>query len=91
MDLNDLWKTNKLNTVQRSTKDQIDWKLIARHLPDMLQVAFSIQAGLDCTLDHPTQAGTTSRKNKLYYAFRGLGRVVRTLFLLEYEWNIEPL
>jgi hypothetical protein len=25
------------------------------------------------------------------YAFRGLGRVVRTLFLLEYEWNIEPL
>ncbi|MDP2427584.1 MAG: Tn3 family transposase, partial [Methylobacter sp.] len=28
--------------------------------------------------------GTASRKNKLYFAFRELGRVVRTLFLLEY-------
>jgi TnpA family transposase len=28
--------------------------------------------------------GTASRKNKLYFAFRELGRVVRTMFLLEY-------
>jgi len=28
--------------------------------------------------------GTASRKNKLYFAFRELGRVVRTTFLLEY-------
>jgi len=30
-----------------------------------------------------------SRKNKLYYAFRELGRVVRTIFLLEYISNDE--
>jgi len=28
--------------------------------------------------------GTASRKNKLYFAFRDLGCVIRTLFLLEY-------
>jgi TnpA family transposase len=28
--------------------------------------------------------GTASQKNKLYFAFRELGRVVRTMFLLEY-------
>jgi TnpA family transposase len=28
--------------------------------------------------------GTASRKNRLYYAFRELGRVIRTLSLLEY-------
>lgn len=28
--------------------------------------------------------GTASRKNKLYYAFRELGRVIRTISLLEY-------
>jgi hypothetical protein len=33
--------------------------------------------------------GTASRKNKLYFAFRELGRVVRTVFLLEYISNDE--
>lgn len=28
--------------------------------------------------------GTASRKNKLYFAFREFGRVVRTTFLLDY-------
>jgi TnpA family transposase len=33
--------------------------------------------------------GTHSRKNRLYLAFRELGRAVRTLFLLEYINDIE--
>lgn len=33
--------------------------------------------------------GTASRKNKLYFAFRELGRVVRTIFLLEYIGDVE--
>jgi TnpA family transposase len=32
---------------------------------------------------------TYSRKNKLYFAFRELGRVVRTIFLLRYLSNVE--
>ncbi len=66
------------------TKDSIDWDLIACHLPDMLQVAQSIRAGRISPSTILRKLGTSSRKNKLYFAFRELGRIVRTLFLLEY-------
>jgi TnpA family transposase len=66
------------------TKDNVDWDLIARHLPDMLQVAQSIRAGRISPSTILRKLGTASRKNKLYYAFRELGRVIRTISLLEY-------
>ena len=66
------------------TKEAIDWDLIACHLPDMLQVAQSIRAGRISPSTILRKLGTASRKNKLYFAFRELGRVVRTIFLLEY-------
>lgn len=66
------------------SKDVIDWDLIACHLPDMLQVAQSIQAGRISPSTILRKLGTASRKNKLYFAFRELGRAVRTMFLLEY-------
>jgi TnpA family transposase len=72
------------------TKDNINWELIARHLPDMLQVALSIKAGRIAPSTILRRLGTASRKNKLYYAFRELGRVIRTCFLLEYV-NSEEL
>jgi len=71
------------------TKEAIDWNLIASHLPDMLQVAQSIRAGCISPSTILRKLGTASRKNKLYYAFRELGRVVRTVFLLEYISNDE--
>ncbi len=66
------------------TKEAIDWDLITCHLPDMLQVAQSIRAGRISPSTILRKLGTASRKNKLYFAFRELGRVVRTTFLLEY-------
>ena len=66
------------------TKEAIDWDLIACHLPDMLQVAQSIRAGRISPSTILRKLGTASRKNKLYFAFRELGRVVRTTFLLDY-------
>ena len=66
------------------TKEPVDWDLIACHLPDMLQVAQSIRAGRISPSTILRKLGTSSRKNKLYFAFRELGRVVRTTFLLEY-------
>lgn len=72
------------------SKDNIDWELIARHLPDMLQVALSIKAGRIAPSTILRKLGTASRKNKLYFAFRELGRIVRTCFLLEYV-NSEDL
>ena len=62
----------------------MNWKLIEQHLFDMLQVAQSIKAGRISPSTILRKLGTASRKNKLYYAFRELGRVIRTAFLLEY-------
>ena len=53
-------------------------------MPDMLQVILSIQAGKVIPSTLLRKFGSKSRKNKLYRAFRELGRVERTLFLLNY-------
>jgi TnpA family transposase len=62
----------------------IDWELIGRHLKDMLRVVISIKAGKIAPSTILRRLGTASRKNKLYYAFRELGRAIRTQFLLNY-------
>ena len=67
----------------------IDWGLIDRHLKDMLRVVISIKAGKIAPSTILRRLGSASRKNKLYYAFRELGRVVRTLFLLKYINDVE--
>lgn len=67
----------------------IDWKLIETHLPDMLRVAVSIKLGKISASAILRRLGTYSRKNKLYFAFRELGKVVRTMFLLRYIGDVE--
>jgi TnpA family transposase len=62
----------------------VDWALIESHLPDMLRVALSIKAGRLLPSAILRRLGTYSRKNRLYFAFRELGRVIRTSFLLRY-------
>ncbi|MDF5375974.1 Tn3 family transposase [Vibrio parahaemolyticus] len=67
----------------------INFKLIETHLRDMLRVAVSIKKGQITASTILRRLGTYSRKNKLYFAFRELGKVVRTLFLLRYIDEIE--
>jgi TnpA family transposase len=62
----------------------IDWDLIERHYEDMLRVAVSIKAGMITPSTLLRRLGSKSRKSKLYFAFRELGRVIRTMFLLRY-------
>jgi TnpA family transposase len=62
----------------------VNWELIETHLPDMLRVVLSIKAGKFTASTILRKLGTYSQKNKLYQAFCELGRVVRTVFLLEY-------
>jgi TnpA family transposase len=62
----------------------IDWGLIERHFPDMLRVAVSIKAGRITPSTILRRLGSESVKNKLYFAFCELGRVIRTMFLLRY-------
>jgi TnpA family transposase len=62
----------------------VDWPLIETHWQDMMQVILSIQAGKILPSTLLRKLGSHSRKNKLNRAFRELGRVERTLFLLRY-------
>ena len=64
--------------------EAIDWDLIERHYEDMLRVAVSIKAGMITPSTLLRRLGSKSRKSKLYFAFRELGRVIRTMFLLRY-------
>lgn len=64
--------------------DTIDWEKIATHWQDLMRVVLSIKAG---TISSPVllrKLGTYSRKNRLYQAFREVGRVIRTIFLLQF-------
>lgn len=69
--------------------EQIDWTLIETMLPDMLRVALSVKAGKITPSAILRRLATYSRKNKLYFAFRELGRVIRTKFLLQYISDID--
>jgi TnpA family transposase len=69
--------------------DEIDWDLIATHARDMIQVALSIQAGRVMPSMLLRRLTAYNRKNLLYRAFRELGRVERTLFLLRFISNAE--
>jgi len=69
--------------------ESIDWALIGTHLHDMLRVVVSIRLGKITASSSLRRLGTYSRKNKLYFAFRELGKAVRTLFLLRYIDDIE--
>ncbi len=64
--------------------DMVDWDFMERHVRDMLQVILSIQAGKVLPSMLLRKLGIRNRKNKLYRAFRELGRVERTIFLLRY-------
>ena len=71
------------------TNDKIDWSLIEAHYKDMLRMVMSIQSGKIKASTILRKLCTKSRKNKIYQAFRELGRVIRTMFLLNYINDIE--
>ena len=66
----------------------IDWKLIQTHWFDMMRVVLSIREGKISSATILRKLGNYSRKNRLYQAFRELGRAVRTEFLLRYIQDI---
>ncbi|BAQ63191.1 mobile element protein (plasmid) [Geminocystis sp. NIES-3708] len=65
-------------------KDTINWQLIETHFQDLMQVVLSIYTGKISSVTLLRKLGNYSLKNRLYKAFRELGRVIRTIFLLEY-------
>nr|WP_083865915.1 Tn3 family transposase [Deinococcus peraridilitoris] len=70
--------------------ESIDWALIEEHYDDLLRVCVSIKAGRIFPSTVLKRLGSAGRKrNKLYVAFRELGRAVRTASLLRYLANAE--
>lgn len=82
-------KNIKFDNINPLFSESIQWELIETHLPDMLRIVLSIKAGKITPSTILKRLGTASRKNKLYFAFRELGRVVRTEFLLKYIADAE--
>ncbi len=70
-------------------RDTIDWKLIETHVVDMRRVVVSVKLGKITASTILRCLGTHSRKNKLYFAFRELGKAIRTIFLLKYIGDAE--
>jgi TnpA family transposase len=65
-------------------KGVINWELIKIHWSDLLRVVLSIKSGKISSDMLLRKLGNYSHKNKLYQAFRELGRVIRTIFLLQF-------
>ena len=80
----DQFAVEQIEHIRELFSGAIDWTLIKTHLPDMLRVAISISQGRIRSSTILRKLGTYSRKNKLYWAFCELGRVVRTVFLLNF-------
>src|SRR5690606_31522385 len=78
-----------LQHIQSLFHEPIQWDRIEKYYPDMLRTTMSIKAGKITASTILRRFGTKNRKNKLYFAFRELGRVVRTMFLLEYITDLE--
>ncbi|MFI7705439.1 Tn3 family transposase [Nonomuraea sp. NPDC049480] len=64
--------------------EAIDWTLIETHWTDLLHTAISIRENRLSSVTLLRRLGNHSRKNRLYRAFRELGRAVRTITLLRY-------
>ncbi len=79
---------NAYKNINALFSDVIDWRLIELHLPAMLRVAVSIKTGKITPSAILRRLGTYSRKNKLYFAFVELGKVIRTMFLLSYIGDV---
>ena len=82
-------KTTSYKHIESIFNSIVNWKLIEKHWQDLMQVILSIQAGKVLPSMLLQKLGTHNRRNKLYRAFAELGRVIRTLFLLNYLSDVQ--
>jgi len=82
-------KNTVYNHINPLFDEPVNWDLIETHWQDLMRVVLSIKAGKVLPSTLLRKLGNNSRKNRLYRAFRELGHVVRTVFLLKYISDIE--
>ena len=64
--------------------EPVNWKLIESHWEDLMKVAISIRQGKLSSVTLLRRLRHDSKRNKIYRAFRELGRVISTMVLLRY-------
>jgi len=82
-------KRVKYKHIEDLFSDGVKWKIIEDNLEEMLRIALSIKMGKVSASTIIRRLGTDGVRNKLFYAFRELGRVMRTMFLLGYISDVE--
>jgi TnpA family transposase len=81
--------TTRYQHIDTLFTETVNWALIEKHWPDLMQVVLSIQAGKVLPSMLLQKLGTHNRQNKLYQVFAEVGRVVRTIFLLNFLSSVE--
>lgn len=82
------YKESRYNHIDSLFKDTINWDIIETHFEDLMQIVLSIKSGKMLPSTLLRKLNNYSRKNRLFQAFRELGNVVRTIYLLEFISNI---
>ncbi|MFI8828950.1 Tn3 family transposase [Streptomyces sp. NPDC053431] len=62
----------------------VDWDLICRHWPDLMQAALSVKHGTVSSVTLLCRLNNRSRKNQIYQAIREVGLAVRIAVLFRY-------
>ncbi|MFD3920181.1 Tn3 family transposase [Streptomyces sp. NPDC058595] len=65
-------------------KDVINWQLIENHFEDLMRVVLSIREGRLSSAVLLRRLGNESKRNRIYRAYREVGRVIRTIVLLRF-------
>jgi len=82
-------KSARYQHIDALFSDHVDWQLIAENSDEMLKTAVSIKAGKLMPSAVLRKLSSYNRQNRLHRAFRKLGRVVRTEFLLNWISDLE--
>ena len=88
------WKDLNLYRVDKKTKynnidsmfceAEIDWDLLETHWQYLIQVIISVKLGKVSSSFILSKLNSYNNQNRLYKAFQELGKVIRTIFLLDY-------
>lgn len=83
------YKESRYNHIDSLFKDTVNWDIIETHFEDLFQIVLSIKSGKILPSTLLRKLNNYSKKNKLFQAFKELGNVIRTVYLLDFISNIE--
>jgi TnpA family transposase len=82
-----LSKTNQYNAVEDIIQGKINTEIIKENYDDLLRLSYSIRDGIVSGSLILSKLGSYARQNALATALREMGRIEKTIFLLDYISN----